>query len=80
MDKLEEAVNRKRNKVKSMNEELANHRDDNLKVKKEKIECTQKLYKQEKAMKTAEVDIINIIEEKENVDRNLRETHNFYFF
>ena len=73
IDKLEEAVNRERNKVKSMDEELANLRNDNLKVKKEKKELKQKLDIQERSLKT-EVEIMNLIEEKANVDRNLRET------
>ena len=67
IDKLEEAVNRERNKVKSMDEELANLRNDNLKVKKEKKELKQKLDIQERSLKT-EVEIMNLIEEKANVD------------
>jgi hypothetical protein len=54
VNKLEEALSRERNKVKSQDDELGNLRDDNIKFKKEKKDLKLKLDKQQNEIKTSD--------------------------
>ena len=74
VNKLEETLKRERDKVKLMDDELGNFRDDNLKIKKEKKDLKLRLEKQQNATKTSEGEIIKLIEKKARLEIVLRET------
>ena len=73
IDHLETALKQERKNVKSLQEELSEHREEALKLKQDRRESKVKIDEQESAVKKLENENLNLVEEKARIQAILKD-------